>query len=303
MQLANPAASLTLLDAMKPRFLLDTSAVRSISGRTLEALAPTCTLEMPSYAAWELLTHLDDPGKFARAKGQVMKCRHLSVLEDLRAAFDMDLDIPNPALKGKQPDTGLVRLMIEMLDHSSSLEEFYKLEFRDREDVQRGVDDLAASIRRVLAEEEANCKTFFHGIADHLRAHPITEGDDARAAEAVIAVWDGFIIPAEQAAGGRDLTEEVFDRRYYASAYAIARGNLMKRTNRAFDKNDARDLKMVMHLHLSDNVTFVTGDGGLKEAVDLGTAWLKSAPSYAPRRASSVRTTTAQELAALAGTP
>lgn len=288
---------------MKRRFLLDTSAVRSIPGRTLESLAPTCTLEMPSYAAWELLSHLDEPRMFARAKGQVMKCRHLRVLEDPRAAFDVELGIPSPALKGKPPDPGLVRLMIRMLDDSSSLEEFYHLQFRDHQHLQRGVDGLAASIRRVLAEEEATCGTFFHGIADHLRAHPITDGDHARAARAVIAVVDGFIILAEKAAGGRDLTEEVFDRRYFASAYAIARAMLMKRTNRAFDENDARDLKMVMHLRLSDDVTFVTGDGGLKAAVDLGTAWLKSAPSYAPRRTSSVRTMTSQQFMAFAGTP
>ena len=258
---------------------------------------------MPSYAAWELLAHLDDPGMFARAKGQIMKSRHLSVLEDPRAAFDMDLGIPNPALNGKPPDPGLVRLMIRMLDDSPSLEEFYQLQFRDHEDVQRGVDGLAASIRRELAEEEATCGTFFHGIAEHLRAHPITDGDDERAAGAVIAVLDGFIILAEKAAGGRDLTEEVFDRRYFASAYAIARAMLMKRTNRAFDENDARDLKMVMHLRLSEDITFVTDDGGLKAAVDLGTAWLKSAPPYAPRRTSSVRTMTAQQLVALAETP
>lgn len=74
-----------------PIYLLDTSAVRFISGERLAEKASDVALMASPFCFWEIASHLQDEGDFARIKANLMKFRHLKVLNEPTASAEHDL--------------------------------------------------------------------------------------------------------------------------------------------------------------------------------------------------------------------
>ena len=57
-------------------YLLDTSALRGLSNSDLQLLVDQgVNLYASPYSYWELICHLDEPGRFKNKKAQLMKFR------------------------------------------------------------------------------------------------------------------------------------------------------------------------------------------------------------------------------------
>lgn len=83
---------------MPGKYLLDTSAFRSLSHQELRALSRQGeTFYASPYCFWEILSHLDEG--FDRYKSELMKFRYVYVLDDPRAEVELPLLIKNRELQ------------------------------------------------------------------------------------------------------------------------------------------------------------------------------------------------------------
>jgi hypothetical protein len=116
---------------MQNTYLLDTSAFRALSAAQLEAASQESSLLVSPFCFWELLTHLEDSGQFARVKGNLMKFRHIRVLDDPRAWVERSVVLPSDPVHENVPDDELVYATLAALRDSDSVADFYQKYVRD----------------------------------------------------------------------------------------------------------------------------------------------------------------------------
>src|SRR6266508_328659 len=89
-------------------YLLDTSAFRALPAGQLATASGIARLMVSPFCFWELLTHLEEDEQFLRIKGNLMKFRHVAVLDDPRAAIEREIVRPGDSVHERVEDSDVV---------------------------------------------------------------------------------------------------------------------------------------------------------------------------------------------------
>ena len=150
----NPIRWADSKNRMQRSYLLDTSAFRAVPAARLGAVSQETRLLVSPFCFWELLTHLEDEGQFDRVKGNLMKFRHVSVLDDPLASIERDVVLRGDAVHERPDDSELIYATLAALRDSASLSEFYAKHIRDDQNQVHRIAGCVARVRDVLKTEE-----------------------------------------------------------------------------------------------------------------------------------------------------
>lgn len=269
-----------------PIYLLDTSAVRFISGERLAEKASDVALMASPFCFWEIASHLQDEGDFARIKANLMKFRHLKVLNEPTASAEHDLALAQIDVDDSLEARDVIYAALAALRASNSIEEFFKCRIRDGKGVVRQLDGCVARIQEMLAHGESGFKDFIANVRQLLTDQTIVldTPDDYHAS--ILDLTNGWWIQVKERT---DLTDgsyrNLIRRGYFFYAYVLYRSaDYAVRRCANIDMNDFEDAKLLLHLSIDDDVTVLTSDKDLRkclqETVDtlngLGDDWYKT---------------------------
>ena len=256
---------------MIPRsYLLDTSAFRGISAAKLAAVSCSAQLVASPFCFWELLTHLEDEGEFERIKGNLMKFRHVQILDDPWVSVERGLVLGSDAVLQRPEDSELVYATLAALRDSGSVSEFYAKQIRDSLGQAREIAGSVARIRDILNDEEDRFKEYVAKVMSVVRSGAVslaTPTDQHRATLQIVDAWRiqlGDRVEDSKAAHSR-----LLNRSYVYSSYLLHLANdYVRRGITSVDQNDFEDAKFCLHLALDANVTAVTSDAALKRCLN-----------------------------------
>jgi hypothetical protein len=155
---------------MQDTYLLDTSAFRALSAAQLKAASQEASLLVSPFCFWELLTHLEESSQFSRVKGNLMKFRHVQVLDDPRAWVERGVVLPNDEVHERLRDDELVYATLAALRDSDSVADFYQKYIRDGRNQVREISDCVSRVSAVLTAEEQRFEEFVKKIMEFVAA-------------------------------------------------------------------------------------------------------------------------------------
>ena len=255
---------------MMPRsYLLDTSAFRGIGAAKLAASRTAVQLYASPFCFWELLTHLEDEGQFERIKGNLMKFRHVQILDDPWVSVERGLVLESDAVHQRPEDSELAYATLAALSDSASVSEFYAKQFRDSQGQAREIAGSVGRIRDILKEDEDRFKEYIAMVMSVVRSGAVslaTPTDQHRATLQIVDAWRiqlGDRVQHSNAAHSR-----LVRRSYVYSAYVLHLANdYVRRGATSVDQNDFEDARFCLHLALDANVTAVTSDAALQRCL------------------------------------
>lgn len=134
-------------------YLLDTSAFRALSVAQLTAAASRdARLVVSPFCFWELLTHLEDDGEFARVRGNLMKFRHVQAVDDPRASIEREIVGPDDSVHERVEDSDLIYGTLAALRASASIADFYGKQIRDGKSQVREIEGAFAEFEKSCSE-------------------------------------------------------------------------------------------------------------------------------------------------------
>ena len=251
-------------------YLLDTSALYSLSGQRLRILSEMTTRFLGSpYSFWEIIAHLDAPGQFAHYKAQLMKFRYVQVLDDPRAEIESTLLPKNRDLQKQVPDYDLIYATLAALRASSSLDDFYSKCIKDSNGEFRQVRDMAARVRKLLETEEKRHICFLNEIIGVFCAGQPKLDRDRERHEAILALLDGWGADLKQRGASKvGLRKQLIIETYIYYSYIFHRAaEYFKNKKTNLDGNDYEDGLICLHLRLDTPFCVVTADKGMRKAL------------------------------------
>jgi hypothetical protein len=150
-------------------YLLDTSAFRALSAAQLEAASQEASLMVSPFCFWEPLTHLEDNGQFGLVRGNLMKFRHVRVLDDPRAWVERSVVLLSDEVHERLQDNELIYATLAALRDSDSVADFYQKYIRDGRNQVREISDCVSRVSALLTAEEQRFKHFVKKIMAGVR--------------------------------------------------------------------------------------------------------------------------------------
>jgi hypothetical protein len=257
------------------RYILDTSAVRSVGRARLQAAREAGhELLISTISLWELLSHLGDEN-FALAKANALKAQLCTVLHDPLAEMMDDVGCPEAAHPGRFDEREGVLALLSALESAESYEDFQNREITFRGET-RSARDLSANIVRVF---DAEHQTFVEGMQQRCANYVERFGRG----NAINLDGEQFCREATRLA--RRLKEDtenagcdvpfatLVNRTLLGAGYAVARacayiGNVPEGQQAQVDPNDLEDHLISLHVGAVCGRTFVTNDRGTRTAID-----------------------------------
>ncbi len=251
---------------MRQSFLLDTSAFRSLSGKTLEEVSQNHSLYTSSYCFWELLTHLDEHKNFERAEGQFIKFKHVQVLDDPYAAVQTPLLREDLELQSRSSDDELIYAFLAAFRDSASLEELYSTRLEDSKSRQYEVSDCVARGQDVLYKEEKKYVESVTSILKLIKSGQVRYETNEDCHEVVLSLVGGWVRGFQQrGASDTELRERLTTDTYVYFSYLFHRALDYLKRKANLDPNDYEDAALCLHLKLDDTpYCVVTGDQDLR---------------------------------------
>lgn len=275
-------------------YIFDTSAFRAIPEDSLEAASHNVHLVVSPFCFWELLTHLEDNGQFDRVKGNLMKLRHMSVLDDPWASVESDIVLPDDDVLKRPDDSGLIYAILAALHESHSVSQFYGKRARDGRDQLREIDGCVARAAQILKAEEQRFLEYVSNVMSFVRDGRVSIATPADRHLAIIQIVDAWWIQLGQRVDGSELVRQRLEERTYVfSSYVLhLAADYVKRGSTNVDRNDFEDGKFCQHLTLGAEMTAVTVDVTLKRCLENTLAVLNALPDLPYRRDLQVRCVT-----------
>ena len=244
---------------MKRSFLIDTSVLHGVPARKLETVAGISDVAVSPYTVWELLTHLSD-SDFDRAKGYLMKLRHVRILDDPRASIEKLVTKSSDRIHTRVPDSDLAYAMLAALRGSSSVPEFYGVHIRDENGELHQVSGCIERVRETLATEEQRFKEFLTVIVASVRGGRVALGTSAErhagASDVILGLWRQL----GARVAGTAPNEEFIRASYVYASYVVHRSAALALTGAQPDGNDFEDAEICRHLWIGSETAFVTAD-------------------------------------------
>jgi len=261
-------------------YLLDTSTFRAMSAATLAAASQETRLLVSPFCFWELLTHLEGEGQFDRVKGNLMKFRHVSVLDDPWASVERDVVLPGDEVHERPDDCELVYATLAALRDSASVPEFYAKHIRDSRNQVREIAGCVARVGDVLKAEEQRFQEYVTKIMSVVHDGLVSLATPADRHRGTLQVVDAWLIQLGNRVGQSELVRERLEGRTYVfSSYVLHLAvDYLKRGATKVDRNDFEDAKFCQHLALDAEVTAVTADVALQRCLQDTLAVLNALP-------------------------
>jgi len=247
---------------MTTPYLLDTSAFRAIGTNRLRQLAAVGSLFVSPFCFWEVVSHLDEPDQFRRMKGNLMKFRHVKVLDDPEAE-SLGAVGGHELLKSRVPDEDVVYGALAALQASDSLDSFYAKHIRDSQGNVRSLSACVERAKDILQREEERFVGFVRQIVDSVRAGTSTFATPWDRHRATVSLINGWHIARYK----QPLNEKVTVLRvlyvYFAFVVLCARDRVSG-SDRDYP-NDYEDARLCQHLRLNVPWIVVSGDHRQRE--------------------------------------
>jgi hypothetical protein len=209
------------------------------------------------FCFWELMSHLDEPDMFLRVKGNLMKFRHVKVLDDPEAESLAEVGVAS-ALKGRVSDEDVICASLAALQASDSLDSFYSKQIRDSFGNVRSLSGCVARAKDVLRTEEERFLDFVGQIVDLVKAGTSTLTTPWDLHRATVSLTNGWHV----ARSGQLLNEDARVLRilyvYFAFVVHCARDRLAR--SGVEDPNDYEDARFCQHVRLDAPSTIVSAD-------------------------------------------
>jgi len=243
---------------MKTPYFLDTSAFRALAADTLARLAEERPLLVSPFCFWEIVSHLDEPDQFQRVRGNLMKFRHVRVLDDPEATSLLELG-ETSQLAGRVTDDDVIYACLAALKASDSLASFYSKYIRDSQGNVRPLSECVVRAKHVLQVEEERFLAFVRQIVTSVRAGTSILGTAWALHRATVSLTNGWHI----ARCGQPLNENLRVLRilyvYFAFVVFCARDYLAPSGSNE-DVNDYEDARFCQHVRLDTPCTIVSAD-------------------------------------------
>ena len=264
------------------KLILDTSSLISIGGKHLEVASNKADICISPISIYELLCHIDEheagEDTFSRRKGNLLKCKILRVLDDPFAAHAVLVGARESVNPTRFEDKIVLPQLIENLNRSQNLEEFYLTEVQYPNGEYAPVKDVAEKCRNVWEEEkdiyEKNIEYFHKKLMDGIRIEDLEKMQPHEFVK--LAMGCAHKLAQDYKEDGiedSNLVSKVFASIYLYSGYRLAKTKyyMMKayknRTKFQIDRNDTEDCYICLHLDLVENCIFVTDDKGTQNAL------------------------------------
>jgi hypothetical protein len=256
-------------------YILDTSALRSISKANLEKGCAKYDVRISTITALELASHLNDTSEtkqFLLNKVNFLKCKFPTLLHDPFWEFSKRIDALAQTNPTRQDDMPILIELIRVMDGVYTLDELSNqyLSYPGGEKVS--CENIGATISAMLAEEENSYVSHVNYLASKLKLDTQNNGSHTLTADNLLQI----LISCADETAGRDnsnLRAKTFFAIALYSGYVISRlyGYVNKRQfgeeSLSIEKNDCEDAYICLHLDLDRDDILVTNDKGTLAAL------------------------------------
>jgi hypothetical protein len=221
------------------------------------------------FCFWELLTHLEDEGQFGRVKGNLMKFRHVSVLDDPWASVERDVVRLRDGVHDRPDDCELIYAMLAALRDSGSVPDFYGKQIRDSRNQVRKIAGCVSRAGDVLKAEEQRFQEYVTKIMTVVRDGRVSLDTPAERHRGTLDVVEAWRIQLGDRVDQSEAVRERLARRTYVySSYVLYMAlDYLQRGTTKVDRNDFEDAKFCQHLALDAEMTAITDDAALQRCV------------------------------------
>jgi hypothetical protein len=241
--------------------LLDTSAFISLSSDELEQYnLRKLKIMISPYTFWELLCHLDED--WFRNKGQICKCSNVKILDDPQAIIDTNFEYRIVRLINRLPDNELIPEILECLNKSNSINDFYSSNFIDSRGNKRLISDCSERVRKILDGEAEKYFNFIEKIRIRLVQEKYNMDSDEECHRIIMSLTKvDKIYKKNNSKQTKDLSHQIINKYYLYFAYIFERiKKLLQDSGAQPQRNDYEDSKICLHLYINKPLKFITMD-------------------------------------------
>jgi hypothetical protein len=229
------------------------------------------------FCFWELLTHLEEPDKFTYYKSHLMKLRYAEVLDDPDTSVERLVVRSTDDVHQRATDKDIIYAALDALQDCPSIAEFYGQPLEDQRGQRRLIVQCGERGRRVLADEEQRFAEFVGKIVAAAADGRVSFGTAEDRHEAALDLLHGWWLQLSDRVEPSDAARERFARLMYVyCSFVVHRAAHYKETKATIQFNDYEDARFCLHLHLDAPFVAVTGDSGLRRALQDAVAVLNS---------------------------
>lgn len=250
---------------MQYTYIFDTSALKSAKGVKVKEISKREQIALSPISIYELVCHLDETKNgedtFARQKGYLRKCKLFEILHEPFANCATTIGISGAVNPTRFEEPHVLTQLIEQLEESKTLEEFYSKEVTfPNEDIGQ-IRDVAANARKTFGEE--NNRYIKHMNTLHQIIEKIGGYGNIDAKAFVKICGSGAASFFDNV--DKLLAAKVFVSTYAYIGYKLAR--LLEYQGNNIPKNDTEDSFICLHLNLVEPIALVTNDRGTIDAL------------------------------------
>lgn len=254
-------------------YILDTSAVRGISGARLRAAAERVDIAISTLSVLELASHLndsDDDAKYLRARGNFLKCQALEMLDDPFWMFSRQGDLPvNAARKEDRP---VLQQLIAKVEQSQTLAELGAQTLVYPDGATASCNEVGKRIAEILHDEEESFVSSIQRFSEIAELTPEQNGTHCLTADALFKILMSSTDTLETRADSNLRAKTFFATAPYAGyilhrLYLYANRRPVGETKLNIDRNDCEDAYISLSLSLNADDTLVTSDEGTLDAL------------------------------------
>lgn len=249
--------------------MLDTSAIRSISSKLLQAMARQKPIYVSPYCFWEILCHLDENEKFSRFKDLLMKFKYVEVLDNPYTLFKTSFLPEDLDLQARVTEDDVIYATLAALQASDSLNTFYSAYIEDSQGNIRQITNCADRSRKILDKYEEDYTNFIREIVEAIQLGKVELKTNDDYYQAILDLIDGEVIKLKRQGVELELREKVISDAYFYYSYIFFRAlKYSKCGTTNVDKNDFEDSNLCLHLRLNSSYILVTADKGMRNALN-----------------------------------
>jgi hypothetical protein len=209
--------------------------------------------------------HLDEQNEFMRIQGNLMKFRHVRVLDDPHAAAERDLCISHAERPARVSDDELIYASLAALRDSHTLAEFYSNQVADSQGNVRLLSDCVSRARIVLEREENRFSSFVRQIIEALSQSGGGLETPMELHRAALSLLNGWHISQLGRSLDAGPDHRALRRLYvYFCFVAHCARYYLDDPKRRIDENDFEDARLCQHVSLDVPCVIISHDHTLR---------------------------------------
>ena len=205
---------------------------------------------------------MEEPGRFKRVKGNLIKFRYVEILDDPSAAIEREVTLKHDAVHDRPEDGDLIYASLAALMASESVAEFYGKQIQDSKNQIHSISRCVERVGEILQKEEQRFREYLAKVMRAISEDRVpTEelADRHRGTLEVANAW--WISLGERVQQSEANYTDLIRRSYMFSSYVLHRAvDYVARNTDKIDPNDYEDARYCLHLGLESQMTAVTDD-------------------------------------------